>query len=59
MPVSYVTKHLSSFDIFQPLQNVKLILSFRAVQKRAEGQIWPEDYSLPTPDPNNIRKMVY
>lgn len=33
--------------IFQPLENVKTILSSQALQKHVVGQLWPTESSLP------------
>ena len=35
---------------FKEFENVKPILSSRAIQKEAAGWIWPAGHSLPTPD---------
>ena len=34
-------KILPFYNFFQPLKNVKIILSFQAMQKEVLGQIWP------------------
>lgn len=46
--------HVSSFEFFQPLKNVKTIFSSRAVQKWATGPMWCTGHSLLAPDLDNL-----
>ena len=53
-------KYYYSFDFFSTIENVKIILSLKVVQKQVVGWLWPMGHNLPTPDINkylNIFKV--